>query len=84
MNTQKIAISIPEELLVNIDNFSKQQGISRSKYISRVLYEKIKEEKNNRIKKAYNAVFSDESICREQLETADWFDNAENSEGQEW
>jgi len=84
MNTQKIAITIPKELIISVDKFSKYQGISRSKYISRILHEKISEEKKSRIKNAYNAVFSDESVCKEQLETAAWFDNAGDREGQEW
>lgn len=85
MNTQKIAITIPGELVMSIDKFSRQQGISRSKYISRILYEKISEEKKRSgIKNAYDTVFSDESVCREQLETAAWFDKAGNTGGQEW
>ena len=84
MNTQKVAITIPKELIMSIDKFSKQQGISRSKYISRILQVKISEEKKSRIKNAYDTVFSDETVCREQLETAAWFENAEEKEGQEW
>jgi len=84
MHTQKIAITIPKNLLVMIDADSKKQGLSRSKYISTVLYEKIKNEKERNIKSAYDRVFSDAAICREQLETSKWLEGVENNEGQEW
>jgi len=45
------------------------------------LYEDMLEIRESRIKNAYDTVFSDESVCREQLETAAWFDNAGNKEG---
>ncbi len=84
MNTQKVAITIPKDLLAVIDTVSKQQGLSRSKFISFALKEKLSERKANEIKEAYDNVFSDNSICKEQLETAKWFQIAENKEGQEW
>lgn len=84
MNTRKIAITIPKELISTIDKFSRQKGISRSKYISSILAEKIDEEQKKRIKTAYDAVFSDEAVCKEQLETTAWFENAGNKAGQEW
>ncbi len=84
MNTQKVAITIPKDLLAIVDALSKQQGLSRSKFISFTLKEKLSERKENEIKEAYNKVFSDNSICKEQLETAKWFQQAEYNEGQEW
>ena len=84
MNTQKVAITMPKELIVLIDKISKQQGISRSKYISLVLGEKIKQERLNNLQKAYDLVFSDDSVRKEQLETSNWFDDFENKEGTEW
>jgi len=48
------------------------------------LYEDMLEIRESGIKNAYDAVFSDESVCREQLETAAWFDKMGNEEGQEW
>jgi len=84
MNTQKVAITIPAELVAMIDNISKQKGMSRSKYISTVLREKVLNEKERQIKDAYNRVFSDELIRKEQLETAMWFEGSGSKEGQEW
>jgi metal-responsive CopG/Arc/MetJ family transcriptional regulator len=84
MNTQKVAITIPADLVVMIDDISKNQGLSRSKYISIVLQEKISNEKKQQIKDSYNRVFSDDTIKKEQLQTAIWFDGTGNQGGQEW
>ena len=84
MNTQKVAITIPADLVTMIDDISKQKGMSRSKYISTVLHEKVLSEKEKQLKEAYNRVFSDEAIRKEQLETALWIEGAGSKEGQEW
>jgi metal-responsive CopG/Arc/MetJ family transcriptional regulator len=84
MNTQKVAITMPIDLLRTIDDISKKRGISRSRYISIILREKILDEKERQIKASYNRVFSDELILREQLETASWLEGAGSKEGQEW
>ena len=84
MNTQKVAITIPADLVMMIDNISKQKGLSRSKYISTVLREKILNETERQIKDTYDRVFSDDAIKKEQLETAIWLDGTGNQGGQEW
>ena len=84
MHTQKVAITIPADLVVMIDDISKQMGLSRSKYISTVLREKVLSEKEQHIKETFNRVFSDDSIKKEQLQTAIWFDGTGNQGGQEW
>ncbi len=84
MNTQKVAITIPAELVSMIDDISQQRGMSRSKYISIVLREKVLDEKEKQLKEAYDRVFSDETICKDQLEMASWFEGAGSKAGQEW
>ena len=84
MHTQKVAITIPKELVTMIDNISKKKGLSRSKFISTVLREKIISERKRHIKDAYDQVFSDESIRKEQLNCARWFEGLGTEEGQEW
>ena len=84
MNTKKVAITIPTQLVTMIDDISRQKGMSRSKFISTVLRENVLIEKEKQIKDAYNRVFSDEAIRKEQLETASWLEGAGNGEGQEW
>ena len=84
MHTQKVAITIPKELIIMIDNISKKKGLSRSKFISTVLKERLISEKNRHIKETYDQVFSDESIRKEQVSCAKWFEGLEIEEGQEW
>ena len=84
MNTQKVAITIPIDLVTMVDAISKERGMSRSKYISSVLREKVINEKERQLKNAFNQVFSDDSIRKEQLETASWFEGTGSKTGQEW
>jgi len=84
MSTQKVAITVPTELVTIIDDISKQKGMSRSKLISNILMEKILNEKEKQIKAAYNRVFSDALILKEQIDTATWLEGAGSKKGQEW
>nr|WP_319577417.1 hypothetical protein [uncultured Desulfobacter sp.] len=84
MGTQKIAITMPKDLVTTINEISKQKGLSRSKFISAVLKEKIISEKKKQIRDAYDRIFSDESIQKEQLNWTRWFEEADAEEGQEW
>ncbi len=84
MNTRKIAISLPTDLVSMIDEIVAKEGGSRSGYISCVLREKIEEKRRRMLKEAYDSVFSDDDVRREQLETARWFEGADLEEGQEW
>lgn len=84
MNTQKVAITVPKNILILIDTISKSKGLSRSKYISTMLKKTIMDEKAQHLKDAYDKVFSDNSIQAEQLSTAKWFEEAGKKGGQEW
>ena len=84
MNTQRIAITIPSDLVAVIDDLSRQKGVSRSRLISSMLREKVLSEKEKQVKQAYDRVFSDEFMIKEQLETSRWFEGAGSKEGQEW
>ncbi|MEJ2220406.1 MAG: ribbon-helix-helix domain-containing protein [Desulfobacterales bacterium] len=84
MSTKKVAITVPTELVAIIDDISKQKGVSRSKLISNILTEKILNEKEKQIKAAYNRVFSDALILKEQIDTASWFEGTGSKKGQEW
>ena len=79
-----MAITVPIDLLTIIDDISKQEGISRSRYISDILREKVLHENEKRIRASYNRVFSDEFILKEQIETASWLEGTGNKAGQKW
>ena len=84
MATQKVAITMPTELVAIIDDISGQKGMSRSRFISNIIEKKILKEKEIQIRTAYNRVFSDALILKEQLDTSDWFEGTGSKEGQEW
>lgn len=84
MTTQKVAISMPEDLVKDIDLIVKNKGLSRSRYIASALSLKVADEKRELLKQAYDKLFSDEKIQKEQRDTAEWFENAGSGEGQEW
>lgn len=84
MHTKKVAITIPKELVAMVDDISKKRGLSRSKFISMVLMERVISERNHYIKNTYDRIFSDESIKEEQLNCARWFEGLGIEQGQEW
>ena len=84
MNTKKVAITMPEDLLKDIDLISKTKGLSRSRYIAAALGEKVADAKKRFLKEAYDRVFSDEEIQKEQIDVAKWFEGVGSEGGQEW
>jgi metal-responsive CopG/Arc/MetJ family transcriptional regulator len=84
VNTQKVAISMPEELMKDIDLISKTKGLSRSRYIASALGSKVADEKRRLLKEAYDRVFSDEKIQKEQIDTSKWLEGLGAEGGQEW
>jgi metal-responsive CopG/Arc/MetJ family transcriptional regulator len=84
MHTQKVAITIPKNILMMIDTIRQAKGVSRSKLIASMLEQKLAEEKAAYLKNAYDSVFEDDAVREEQHATARWFENAGNEGGQEW
>ncbi|MFH1981116.1 MAG: hypothetical protein ABIL58_04685 [Pseudomonadota bacterium] len=84
MHTQKVAITIPEMLIKEVDTLSKIKGVSRSRYIAQAVSEKIENEKKRFITESYDSVFSDESIRDEQLKMSRSLEDAGHEGGQEW
>ena len=84
MRTEKVAITIPPDLLAVIDDIRIRRGVSRSKFITLLLRQKISDEQDREVRETYDRVFSDESVAKEQLETAAWLEGSGREEGQEW
>jgi metal-responsive CopG/Arc/MetJ family transcriptional regulator len=84
MNTQKVAITMPKDLIAAVDTISRKRGISRSRFISLTIEEKIANERDKNLREAYDRVFADDSVRKEQLDTAHWLQRAGSREGQEW
>ena len=75
---------MPKDLIDHVDEISRRKGISRSKFISLTIMEKLNSEKKQELKEAYDRIFSDEAIRKEQLESAEWYEGIGKAEGQEW
>lgn len=84
MNTQKVAITVPKNILILVDKISQARGISRSKLITSMLEQKLADEKAVYLRNSYDNVFDDDSVKEEQRSTAQWFEQAGNEGGQEW
>jgi hypothetical protein len=84
LSAKRFCSTMPSDLVVMIDNMSRQQKLSRSKFISLALRDKLMEERDHNLRDSYDSVFSDKNIAGEQLETAKWFEGSENKAGQEW
>ena len=84
MHTQKVAITIPKNILIMIDHISQAKGISRSKLIATMLEQKLVDEKAAYLKDAYDNVFEDDAVKEEQHSTSLWFGNIGSEGGQEW
>jgi metal-responsive CopG/Arc/MetJ family transcriptional regulator len=84
MNTQKVAITVPKNILAMIDQISHAKGISRSKLITSMLEQTLKEEKTAYLKRAYDTIFEAAIVKEEQRTTAQWFEKTGNEGGQEW
>jgi metal-responsive CopG/Arc/MetJ family transcriptional regulator len=84
MRTEKVAITIPADLIGVIDDIRKRRGVSRSRFITLLLRQKIMDEQARDIREAYDRVFSDEAIAKEQVDTAAGLEGSGRTEGQEW
>jgi metal-responsive CopG/Arc/MetJ family transcriptional regulator len=84
MRTEKVAITIPSDLVATIDAIRSRRGVSRSKFITLLLRQKVQDEQEREIREAYDRVFSDEAVVKEQLDTAAFLDGSGKEEGQEW
>jgi hypothetical protein len=84
MTTLKVAISMPEELVQEVDEARKDESMSRSGYITRLVQQAVRIQKQAKLKASYDRVFSDPAIAGEQLKSTIFFDLTGNDQGQEW
>jgi metal-responsive CopG/Arc/MetJ family transcriptional regulator len=84
MQTQKIAITVPKDIIAQLDSISQGRGLSRSRIISDLLRSSLAEERSKKLQDAYNRIFADKKIRDEQIETSRWFEKTESGDGQEW
>jgi metal-responsive CopG/Arc/MetJ family transcriptional regulator len=66
MSSQKIAITVPEDILEAVDTAAKERGESRSGFISRVLRAALRARRDAAITRRLNELFMNEEVVAEQ------------------
>ncbi|MFQ6082809.1 MAG: hypothetical protein ACE5WD_05555 [Candidatus Aminicenantia bacterium] len=66
MSTKKIAITIPEPILLKIDKEAERRKISRSRFISQEISKRVEEISRQQMEKKIDQIFSDSEIITEQ------------------
>jgi metal-responsive CopG/Arc/MetJ family transcriptional regulator len=66
MASSKIAITIPEDVLADVDAAARAGGESRSGFISRILRAALRARRDAGITQRLNELFADESVVLEQ------------------
>lgn len=80
MVTRKTALSIPEELLAEVDRAAAQRGESRSGYITQVLRRAVRARRDAEVTRRLNEMFADDEARKEQSRTAEAMDSL----GSDW
>jgi metal-responsive CopG/Arc/MetJ family transcriptional regulator len=67
---RKIAISVPEHVLAQIDEAAAERGKNRSRFITDMLVLLARARTDREISRRVNAVFAEPEVAREQVQTA--------------
>jgi metal-responsive CopG/Arc/MetJ family transcriptional regulator len=84
MAARKFAISMPEDVMEQIDRAAADRGITRSRFIAEVLKKTARARTDAEITRRLNDVFSYEETTSEQRKTARDFQRVASSVGTEW
>jgi metal-responsive CopG/Arc/MetJ family transcriptional regulator len=84
MAVRKLAISIPEDVVREVDAAAKKRGMTRSGFISDILRRIARARTDAEIARRVNEVFADPEVAREQSETARRFSRNAPERGAEW
>lgn len=70
---RKISISVPEDILKNVDRLAREAKLTRSALISKILREVSRASDDGSLIARINDLFNDSSVQEEQRRTADLF-----------
>jgi len=70
MAVRKVAISVPEEVLAQVDAAAAERGENRSRFITQMLVLLAHARSDREISRRVDAVFADPEVAREQVKTA--------------
>jgi hypothetical protein len=81
---RKFAISVPENVMRQVDRAAKRRRMTRSGFISRVLASVARAQTDAEISRKVDELFSDPEVAREQVETARTFRRSAPTAGAGW
>jgi hypothetical protein len=81
---KKFAISVPEDVMRQVDRAAARRGTTRSGFIADVLARVARARTDADISRRVDALLSDPGVAREQAATARAFRRAAPSAGTEW
>ena len=84
MAVKKFAISVPEEVMTQVDLAARSRGLTRSRFISDVLRKVARARSDAEIRRRVNQLFADPELTAEQKETARSFGDVASATGTEW
>ena len=84
MAAKKFAISIPEDVMRQVDRAAKARGVTRSRFIAGVLRRAALARTDAEITRRLNEVFADESVAAEQRRTAETIGAANSVNANKW
>lgn len=80
MPSTKIAITVPEDVLSEVDAAARARGESRSGFISRILRSALRARRDADVTRRLNELFADEDVIHEQSRTTREMDSV----GTDW
>lgn len=84
MPARKLAISVPEAVIRQVDRAAKERKVTRSAFISDVLRRIARARSNAEITRRLDELFADPEMVREQKRTAAAFRAIAPKNGTEW
>ena len=84
MAARKFAISVPEEVMRQVDQAAAHRGVTRSRFIGDVLRRVAGARSDEEITHRINRVFADPALAREQRDTASALHSISHGQGAKW
>ena len=84
MAVKKFSLSVPEEVMDEVDRAATERGLTRSAFVARVLARVARARSDAEVTRRIDALFGDPALAREQRETAAAFASARSEAGTEW
>ncbi|GMV17743.1 MAG: hypothetical protein HS104_13085 [Polyangiaceae bacterium] len=79
----KTAITVPQEVLDQLDRAARASGESRSRYITRILKAAARARRDAEITRRLNALFASDEVLRAQREETELLDEVATSFAEE-